>query len=201
MPPFRLFSHFAFDDTLTIMFHFHHVCIKLISWRFTPTPFMSRKHFCGRYIRSSNQQVPTHLSPFLVLSLVWVSPSDGSRSTFFAWVIFLLLSSGQPPLGLENFPQKFQILHFFSFQVKKNLIGWVKKIPSSKTGWSLISNIYSSAILSIHRSLLILFITIHTMYLSSSQIKLIRQNDRHIISEDSFFIPSVFERLRVWYSH
>jgi len=36
------------------------------------------------------------------------------------WVIFLLLVLGQPPLGLEIFPQKIQSFHFFPFGSKKS---------------------------------------------------------------------------------
>jgi len=43
----------------------------------------------------------------------------------------MLLGLGQPPLGLENFSQKSQILNFFPFG-KKISFGRVKKYPRQR---------------------------------------------------------------------
>jgi len=42
-----------------------------------------------------------------------------------------LCSSDQPPSGLENFPQKYQIFHFFASD-QKNIIGLGQKYPGQR---------------------------------------------------------------------
>jgi len=60
--------------------------------------------------------------------------SDGSRNFFWTQVgsfIYARVGLGQPPLNLENFPQKSKFFNFFSLQVKtSHRVGsknsWVK---------------------------------------------------------------------------